>query len=39
MLVERSSTASSTHSINSERDNLPNPNRGLYNAQNSGLFF
>uniref|UniRef100_A0A914L5M7 TOG domain-containing protein n=1 Tax=Meloidogyne incognita TaxID=6306 RepID=A0A914L5M7_MELIC len=39
MLIERSSTASSTHSINSERDNLPNPNRGLYNAQNSGLFF
>uniref|UniRef100_A0A1I8B3D7 CLASP_N domain-containing protein n=1 Tax=Meloidogyne hapla TaxID=6305 RepID=A0A1I8B3D7_MELHA len=37
MLVERSSTASSTHSINSERDNLPNPNRGLYNAQNSAF--
>ncbi|CAK5099726.1 unnamed protein product [Meloidogyne enterolobii] len=37
MLIERSSTASSTHSINSERDNLPNPNRGLYNAQNSAF--
>lgn len=34
ILAGRSSTASSTHSINSERDNLPNPNRGLYNAQN-----
>uniref|UniRef100_A0A914H0L9 Elongator complex protein 2 n=1 Tax=Globodera rostochiensis TaxID=31243 RepID=A0A914H0L9_GLORO len=32
-----SSTASSTHSINSERDNLPNPNRGLYNTQNAFL--
>ncbi|KAL3118075.1 hypothetical protein niasHT_004878 [Heterodera trifolii] len=33
-LLVGSSTASSTHSVNSERDNLPNPNRGLYNAQN-----
>lgn len=37
MLTERSSTASSTHSINSERDNLPNPNRGLYNVQTAFL--
>ncbi|KAL3114366.1 hypothetical protein niasHT_013656 [Heterodera trifolii] len=36
-LLVGSSTASSTHSVNSERDNLPNPNRGLYNAQNAFL--
>lgn len=38
MLTDRSSTASSTHSITSERDNLPNPNRGLYSAQKQNAF-
>lgn len=39
MLTGRSSTASSSQSINSERDNLQAPNRGLYNAQQSGIKF